>query len=375
MKVAVITDTHWGARGDSPQFSKYMGKFYEDVFFPYLKLNGITTILHCGDIFDRRKYVNYLTLRNFRTQFLDPISNNGYKLHAIIGNHDTFFKHTNEINSMQELLGEHNTCAVKAACGHGIQNIRWYSGPTEIVLGDTNILLVPWICTDNYDESLEAIAKTKAQVCFGHLELASFEMYKGTVVDTGFDPRTFEKFEIVGSGHFHHKSTRGNINYLGAPYEMTWSDYNDERGFHVFDTETRQLTFIQNPYRLFHKVIYNDEGKNMLEVVDQPIEHLKDTYIKIVIQNKTNPYWLDLLVERIEKQGCIDLQIVEDHLNLDLESDSDIVDEAEDTLTIMKRYGAQYLGSDDPARVQELHMLLGSLYSEALTVERQRSSE
>ncbi len=158
-------------------------------------------------------------------------------------------------------------------------------------------------------------------------------MYKGVVGnDHGFDSKLFDKFDVVMSGHFHHKSTKGNINYLGAPYEMTWSDYNDPRGFHIFDTESRELTFIQNPFPMFHKVLYDDVNKTMEEVIEQDFSGFSNSFVKLIVRNKTNPYWFDIVVDKIEKTGVLDLQIVEDHLNLDLEDDADIVDEAEDTL-------------------------------------------
>jgi DNA repair exonuclease SbcCD nuclease subunit len=52
---------------------------------------------------------------------------------------------------------------------------------------------------------------------------------------------SFLKFELVMSGHFHTKSQKGNITYLGNTYQMYWNDYADQRGFHIFDTDTLKL--------------------------------------------------------------------------------------------------------------------------------------
>ena len=62
MKLCILGDTHFGARGDSLDFHKYFRKFYNDVFFPYLKENNITTIIQMGDLFDRIKYINFNSL-------------------------------------------------------------------------------------------------------------------------------------------------------------------------------------------------------------------------------------------------------------------------------------------------------------------------
>lgn len=353
MKIALITDTHWGARGDSPAFAEYFNRFYYEQFFPYLAANGIGRIFHLGDIVDRRKYINFVTARHLR-KFVEHCDSSGIRLDVIVGNHDTSFKNTNEVNSMRELF-EHST-----------YDIHYYSDPAVVDVDGTDIAVLPWICSGNYEESMQFINKTNAQILFGHLELAGFEMYKGAVNDHGFDSKIFDKFDTVCSGHFHHKSTRGNINYLGAPYEMSWSDYNDPRGFHVFDTETRELEFIRNPLTMFNKIHYHDQDKTLDEIMDMDFDHYKGSYVKLIVHTKTNPYWFDMFVDKIEKAGVLDLQVVDDNLNLQLEDDGDIVSEAEDTLTVLNKVVDQVESRVDK---KVLYNFLSSLYNEALSVE------
>jgi DNA repair exonuclease SbcCD nuclease subunit len=353
MKIALITDTHWGARGDSPAFAEYFNRFYYDHFFPYLADNGISHIFHLGDIVDRRKYINFVTARHLR-KFVEHCHKSGIRLDVIIGNHDTSFKNTNEVNSMRELF-EHST-----------YDINYYSDPTVVELGGIDIAVLPWVCSGNYDESMEFLRNTSAQILFGHLEIAGFEMYKGAVNDHGFDSKIFDKFDTVCSGHFHHKSTRGNINYLGAPYEMSWSDYNDPRGFHIFDTETRELTFIRNPLTMFNKIHYHDQDKTLDEIMAVDFDHYKGSYVKLIVHTKTNPYWFDMFVDKIEKAGVLDLQVVDDNLNLQMEDDGDIVNEAEDTLTVLNKVVDQV---DSRVDKKVLYNFLSSLYNEALSVE------
>jgi len=234
------------------------------------------------------------------------------------------------------------------------------------MFGDTKILLVPWICDDNKEHSFQLIKETNAQILFGHLELQGFEMFKGSIISHGDDPNMFGRFDIVCSGHFHHRSSRGNIHYLGSPAEFTWSDYNDPRGFHIFDTQTRELTFIENPYKMFHKFWYNDGDKKFL---DSKIDYsqFSGKIIKVIIQEKNNPYWFDKFIENIEKNNPIELQIVEDHLNLDLEEDQDIVDETESTIDIFKKYirNTESKGLNK----EKLEQKIVELYHEALTLE------
>jgi DNA repair exonuclease SbcCD nuclease subunit len=353
MKIALITDTHWGARGDSPAFAEYFNRFYYEQFFPYLAANGISRIFHLGDIVDRRKYINFVTARHLR-KFVEHCDSSGIRLDVIVGNHDTSFKNTNEVNSMRELF-EHST-----------YDIHYYSDPAVVDVDGTDIAVLPWICSGNYEESMQFINNTNAQILFGHLELAGFEMYKGAVNDHGFDSKIFDKFDTVCSGHFHHKSTRGNINYLGAPYEMSWSDYNDPRGFHVFDTETRELEFVRNPLTMFNKIHYHDQDKTLDEIMDMDFDHYKGSYVKLIVHTKTNPYWFDMFVDKIEKAGVLDLQVVDDNLNLQLEDDGDIVNEAEDTLTVLNKVVDQVESRVDK---KVLYNFLSSLYNEALSVE------
>jgi DNA repair exonuclease SbcCD nuclease subunit len=353
MKIALITDTHWGARGDSIAFAEYFNRFYYEHFFPYLAEHGISRIFHLGDIVDRRKYINFVTARHLR-KFVEYCDTSGIRLDVIVGNHDTSFKNTNEVNSMRELF-EHST-----------YDIHYYSDPTDVDINGTTIGVLPWVCSGNYEESMDFLRNTSAQILFGHLEIAGFEMYKGAVNDHGFDSKIFDKFDVVCSGHFHHKSTRGNINYLGAPYEMSWSDYNDPRGFHIFDTETRELTFIRNPLTMFNKIHYHDQDKTLDDIMAVDFDHYKGSYVKLIVHSKTNPYWFDMFVDKIEKTGVLDLQVVDDNLNLQLEDDGDIVSEAEDTLTVLNKVVDQV---DSRVDKKVLYNFLSSLYNEALSVE------
>ncbi len=353
MKIALITDTHWGARGDNLAFLEYFNRFYYEQFFPYLEENNISDIIHLGDIVDRRKYINFVTARHLR-KFVQTCHTKNIKLDVIIGNHDTFYKNTNDVNSMRELFSD------------SVLNISFYDEPQEIVKDGLTIGILPWVCSGNFDASMDFLDNTRAQVLFGHLEIAGFEMYRGAVNDHGFDTKLFNKFDIVCSGHFHHKSSRGNISYLGAPYEITWSDWNDPRGFHIFDTDTRELTFIENRYKMFHKVHYNDASNDMESLLDIDTDQLTGTMVKVIVHEKNNPYWFDMFIDKIEKAGVIDLQVVEDNLNLQLEDDDDIVSEAEDTLTILRKYTEQFHGRVEKTKLDNF---LSSLYEEALSVE------
>lgn len=351
-KVALITDSHFGLRGDDQIFAEHINQFYKNQFFPYLQKNNINYIIHLGDIMDRRKFVNYLTAKQFRENFLEPIRLRKINTHMIIGNHDTVYKNTNDVNSMNEL------------CQAYERYIRWYPEASEITIDGTKILLVPWINQQNFERTMTLIDKTDAQVCFGHLEIQGFGMYKGVVNHDGISPDIFNKFAIVASGHFHHKSTKRNINYLGAPYQITWSDYDDDRGFHIFDTNTFNLTHITNKEVMFHKIFY-DDGTITKKLIDQmDFTSLKNKYVKLIIQEKNDAYLFDYLVEKMEKAGIADLQVVDDHKHLDSVEMNEIVDETSDTMTMIDTF---IKNRPDITEVDRVKRIVSELYNEAIS--------
>lgn len=352
MRIAIITDQHFGARNDSLIFHDFFGKFYSNTFFP--NLDGIDAVFILGDTFDRRKFVNFQSLHRAKQMFFDRLALLNMPVYMLVGNHDTFYKNTNEVNSPELLLAEYS-------------NIKLISNPEEVVIGDHTICMVPWICADNIVESMTLMETTTSTICMGHFEIQGFAMYRGMESHDGLERRIFDRFELVFSGHYHHRSADGHVFYLGNPYELTWQDYNDSRGFHILDLETRDLTFIENPYKMFHKLHYDDAAMTSIDEINAlDFTELSNTYVKVIVRTKNNPYWFDMLIDKLEKAGVADIQVVDDHLHLDLEDDTDIVNEAEDTITILKKYVD---GLELQADKAQLESLLQNLYNEALSVE------
>ena len=353
MKIAIITDTHFGARNDSQVFSNYFAKFYENIFFPTLEKRGIRTVIHMGDVVDRRKFINYKTLFQMRHHFFDACYGRYINLHVIIGNHDTFFKNTNSLNSMDCLRVHDN------------HQVHIYEEPTEVDFNGLKCLMMPWICDENREQSLKAIQDTEAQILFGHLEVKGFEMHIGNFSREGVDANLFQKFDMAMSGHFHHKSDNGNIYYLGNPYQITWSDYKDPRGFHIFDTETRELEFILNPLEMFYKIYYDDDKMTLESIQNEDYSKYKDCYVKVVVIKKNNPFWFDTLIDNLYKEDVGDISVVENFDEDFLMGDENLIDEAEDTMTILSKY-VNSLNIDNK---KELDSLMQSLYTESLSVE------
>jgi DNA repair exonuclease SbcCD nuclease subunit len=352
MKIALINDTHAGARGDNLIFNEFFFKFWENTFFPYLKENNIKHICHLGDVVDRRKFINFVTLNSWRKRFFDRLLEEGITMDVIVGNHDVFYRNTNEINAMNELFT-------------GYSNIKILVESEELQYDSLKVAMVPWINSGNYEKTMEFLKNTSAEVVFGHLEIAGFEMDRGNICHTGLDKKVFDRFDSVLSGHFHHKSTDGVITYLGNQYQMTWADHGDERGFHVFDTETRELEFVRNPFEMFYKISYDDTVQDFEYWKKYDYSKMKDCYVKIIVVNKQNPYLFDTVVENLYKIGVADIAIVEDFTEENI-ADDELVNQAEDTMTILSKY---IDGLTLNVNSDKLKNLMRELYVEALNTE------
>jgi len=317
----------------------------------------IDTIIHLGDLVDRRKYINIQTAKRLREDFIQPIIERGIDYHQILGNHDIYYKNTTSVNSIQELC-----CPTMNS-----EKFHVYDTATEVVLYDAKFLFVPWICQENKDATFDKIKNTTAQICLGHLELRGFQMFRGNVSTHGEDSNIFsQKFDLTCSGHYHHRSNNDGVYYLGSHGQFTWSDYGDARGFHILDTETRELTFIENPYKMFMKAFYDDSTCTSEELLNCDFSPFNGVLCKIVVRNKNNPYWFDMFCEKVEKAGALDIQIVEDHLNLDLETESDITEEVENTIDIFRNHISDISGS---VNKQKLENVIINLYHEAVALE------
>jgi len=349
LKVAIITDQHFGARNDSVAFLDFFQKFYDNTFFPTLDASDIDTVLILGDTFDRRKYVNFYALDRAKKMFFDKLEERGITVYMLAGNHDTYYKNTNEVNSPDLLLNEYN-------------NIEVIAEPKTINVNGFEVCMLPWICPENYQQSIDEIKNTTATLCMGHLEIAGFAMYRGMESHEGFSAEIFNKFDLVFSGHYHHRSNDRNIYYLGNPYELTWQDYNDPRGFHLFDFSTRQLDFIKNPYRMFERLEYTDKETDPIDI-DQL--ELKEKYVKLVVLEKTDFYKFDKFIQKLYNKGCHEIKIVEDFSEFEAGEINEEIN-LEDTVSVLSNYIESIETDVDKEKVKSY---MRGLYTEAINIE------
>ena len=342
MKVAIITDQHFGARKNSKLFHDYFLKFYNNVFFPTIEKEGITTVIDMGDTFDSRKGIDFSALSWAKNNYYDRLQEMGVKVHTIVGNHTAYYKNTNQVNAVDLLLREYD-------------NVTVYSEPTEVMLDQLPTLFIPWINQENEEKTFKLIQNTTCPCAMGHLELQGFRVNKQIVMEHGLEGKLFGKFDKVYSGHYHTRSDNGTIFYLGNPYEMFWTDVGDTRGFHIFDTDTITHEPINNPFRLFHNIYYEDTNYQTFDT-----REYENKIVRIIVRKKSDTKKFEKFVDKMYSCGVAELKIVE---NFAIQEAEDFeAFESEDTLSILNRYIEEAEISLDKSIVQKM---IQEIYQEA----------
>ena len=192
----------------------------------------------------------------------------------------------------------------------------------------------------------------------GHLELNGFSAHHGYTMEDGHDALPFKKFTKTFSGHYHTRSTDGTISYLGNPYELYWNDCNDNRGFHIFDTDTLELEVVNNPYQMYKVIKYNDTPRQLFRFQDY-----KDVIVKVVVFQKSNKKEYERFIDALSNAGPYDLKIVEKIDGSQL--DDTIVEQTEDTVTLLDKFVDDLETDLDRGRIKSL---LKNIYKEACEV-------
>jgi DNA repair exonuclease SbcCD nuclease subunit len=332
-------------------FMQYQQKFYDEVFFPYLIENKITEIIHLGDYYEHRKFVNFKALEHNRKVFLQRLREYNIHMHIIPGNHDVFYKNTNELCSLKELMGHYTDC------------VTIHMKPTVLPFGSFRFGVIPWINNENYSETMEFIKTCRAPIIGGHFEFSGFEMYKGIPNPHGMDTSAFDRFEAVLSGHFHTKSSRGNIHYLGSQMEFTWGDCDDAKYFHVLDTRTRELSPIRNPHTLHEKIVYNDDKIDYNSI---DVTQYDSKFVKVIVEKKTDYFGFDRFIDRLSQRPLHEMKIAESFSEFLGESVEDDDIELDDTQVLLDSYVDAV---ETEADKEKLKTLLRGLYVEAQNTE------
>ena len=345
MKVAIITDQHFGFKKGSKLYLDYFQKFYDEVFFPTIEKLGITTVLDLGDTFDNRKGCDLYSLDWAKRNYFSRLASNKVSVISIVGNHTAYYKNTNDINTIDLLLREYD-------------NIRILSECEQITVGNLDILFIPWINQENSARTYKMIKESKAKVAMGHLELNGFVATHGHTMEHGADFECYDKFKQVFSGHYHTRSNNGRIYYLGNPYEMFWNDVNDKRGFHIYDTETLKLKTVDNPNQLYKIINYNDTPRQLFK-----FSEYSGKIVKVIVRQKTSEKEYDMFMDALFNANPVDVKVIE--RTDDIIFGGDIVNQTEDTMTLLDNYVDDLETDLNKSRIKGL---IKEIYQEACEV-------
>jgi DNA repair exonuclease SbcCD nuclease subunit len=287
-KVVLIGDIHIGVNKNSEEFFDITQQWI-DHLAKYLEENKIRTIFILGDWHHYRDEISVKAL-DVSTRIMNSIPKS-IRIHMITGNHDCYLRDTSEIHSLRHF--------------NEWENIFIYDKTTvcETTTGK-KITLVPWGCDINDVD--------KSDYIFGHFEIQNFKWNAHTVCSEGITSSSLlSKGMNVYSGHFHkyqHKEyKKGNITYVGSPFQHNFNDVGNENGFHVLDLDSGECEFIKNTndFPIFHYV------KIPSLKIDLTEENIKNNYVKLLIKhesrNKVNVYCAKMVRESAQYITIMDM--------------------------------------------------------------------
>lgn len=240
-KIAFITDLHWGVKNSSEYFLGEYENYFDTQFFPYLIQHNIKTVFICGDFWENRKTINILSFSK-GLQFLQKFQSLGIAVYIIIGNHDVFYKNTNDFNSIEWM--------------RHIEGVTVCDNTLTVEIEGFKVGMVNWINSSNKDV-IEAYIKTEPyDILLGHFEIQSFEMTRGCACQDGYSTDFFDSKREIFSGHFHIFEQKGHITYIGNPFQTRWDELNEKKGFIVYDIGTRTWERVINTTDIYFEIIY-----------------------------------------------------------------------------------------------------------------------
>jgi len=242
-------------------------------------------------------------------------------------------------------------------------DLNLYEEPTVVNFDGLDIALLPWVNKENHDQSIDFIKTASAPILIGHLELQGYDVMRGVKYDGGMNPKLFERYEQVFTGHFHCRQEHGNIYYMGTQYQITFADLHEQKGFHVYDTDTREIEFLPNPHKMFHAVTYNDED-GPVDSAKFDCEYLDGAYVKLYVEEKNHPYSFERFMDKLYDCGVAKITVVEEFDSAEW-TQEEIVDLAQDTVTLINNEIDSLEEVKDKGRMKRL---IKELYMESLSV-------
>ena len=288
-KVCLVSDIHFGVNKNSELFLNSSIRFFRDQLVPYLEKEEITHILVLGDVFDNRNSINVRISDEVHRVFGEILGD--FDVTILIGNHDIYYKTSNNVHSLKFLDLLPNVEVIDQLCYKEIFGIK--------------TMFCPWIFDYNDPHIAEMFETTESDVLFGHFDIIGFALNRTRVSTEGLQPESFSKFKKVFSGHYHTPSSKRigktEIAYIGSPYQMTRNDRNEPKGVIILNLETLRYKRVLNETSIeFFEVEY-PEIPNKEDVEGNIVDAVITIDKKDIIGNVIDKY-----VEKIEKMNPVE---------------------------------------------------------------------
>ncbi len=353
--IPFLADSHFGNKSFSKNIFQIQMNFYENQFFPYLLENNVKDVIHAGDLVHNRNTIDLWILQELKTRFFKWFEDNKINLHLLVGNHDLYYRSTLDYSFQKENLKEFNYCKV-------------YDKNTILNIDKYTIGMIPWICDEKTFEMIDNV-----DFLVGHFEMIDFPMMKNIQSHSGLDHTIFKKFKYVFSGHYHTKSIKDNIYYLGTQYQLNWNDYNEEKGFYVLK-DNYKLEYIKNNIspkfvKIFYKngTLYQtglDTNKDIN--INESLEIAKSNYVRLYVISTDDQYELDKFYTSLCLVSKDDYKI--EMVNLeDVIEDYDFtnIEENENTIDLIINY-VKNMTFEESISKDTLINMSKTLYQEAI---------
>ena len=274
-KICCISDIHLGVHQNNSNWHKVLLD-WANWLDKELQSNKIKDIMICGDLFHYRDEiaVNSLHVAN---EFFDILQS--YNIVMITGNHDCYYKDNSLVNSLSILKGR--------------PNIQIIDKPKTVEIFDKVVSFCPW--GTKIDELQRNI-----DIVFGHFEFVDFKMNNFKVCDHGDTPEDIlKKGNKVITGHFHlrdhRKYKKGEILYLGNPFQMDFGDAGSTKGWYELDFNTSETVFYENKLSPVHIKLPLSELIKYNGITNELKSLVKGNIVRLVVDKNVEPDDLDII--------------------------------------------------------------------------------
>jgi DNA repair exonuclease SbcCD nuclease subunit len=275
-KIFVLGDLHLGIRNNSVEWSDIQSSFLIDYFLQQVEEEGfdpeVDILVQVGDWNHVRESTNtriYKLSLKIAEVFTKKFKRGVF---VILGNHDVYYKDRTDTHSLEGFDRMYS-------------NFKIYERPELLSINSHKFLMLPWI--EKLDELKNQIQLHKsAEYVFCHADVKGFNLTKVTKLEHGLEQSDICQFTRIYSGHIHIRQEKGNVLYVGTPYEMDRGDRGNQKGFYVLDVSGKVVTekFIPNHFSPKHTRF---EVLDLLELTPDGIQQeFINNFVDIMIESE-----------------------------------------------------------------------------------------